>query len=83
LSRRILLSSTLGFWQEYSAGVASARLAAKLKLRTWVIRDGVKQAIDTDRLVPGDIVELSAGDLIPADGVILESTDLFVTQSAR
>lgn len=47
-----------------------------------VIREGERQEIPMDEVVPGDIVKLHTGDMIPADGVLLDSNDLFINQSS-
>ncbi|HEX7976524.1 MAG TPA: magnesium-translocating P-type ATPase, partial [Anaerolineales bacterium] len=53
----------------------------QLTLKTTVLRDGGEQSIPTEQVVPGDIVSLSAGSLIPADGVVLEAKDFFLSQA--
>ena len=78
----ILLGSTLlGFAQEYRAANAVARLRAHISTRATVHRDGTPRPIPTEDVVPGDVVLLAAGNLIPADGVLLEAKDFFVTQA--
>ncbi|MCX6048867.1 MAG: magnesium-translocating P-type ATPase, partial [Chloroflexi bacterium] len=77
----ILGSSILGFWQEYSATNAVAKLRARVTLKATVLRDGKPQTIPAEAVVPGDVVLLSAGSLIPADGVLLEAKDFFVSQA--
>ena len=52
-----------------------------MAVQATVRRDGVTRSVPIDRLVPGDIVELIAGDLIPADARLLQSRDLFVNQA--
>lgn len=77
----ILGSSILGFWQEYSATNAVAKLRARVTIKATVLRDGKTQTIPAEAVVPGDVVLLSAGSLIPADGVLLEAKDFFVSQA--
>lgn len=77
----ILMSVTLDFIQEYRADQAAARLASQVAVTATVVRDGKICELPVARLVPGDIIYLSAGDLIPADGQLLEAKDLFVNQS--
>lgn len=77
----ILMSVTLDFIQEYRAGQSAARLAAQVAITATVLRDGKTCEIPVVQVVPGDIVFLSAGDLVPADGQLLEAKDLFVNQS--
>ena len=77
----LLASALLSFYQEYSAGQAIEKLRSKVQVICSVKRDGTFLRIPSRLVVPGDIVQLSGGDLIPADGLILESTDLYVNQS--
>jgi P-type Mg2+ transporter len=78
----VLISSLLGFWQERGAANAVAELLKMVSLHCAVLRDGKAQEISLDGVVPGDIVLLSAGDVIPADSLILESQELFVDEAA-
>ena len=77
----VLGSAILSFVQENNAHNAADKLRAQVTLKTEIIRDGQKQSIPTDQVVPGDVVILSAGSLIPADGVVLEAKDFFVSQA--
>ena len=78
----ILLTSTgIGFWRERGARDAITRLRARLTIETEVIRGGVQRRISTVAVVPGDLVVLSAGALIPADGLLWEATDLHVNEA--
>lgn len=77
----VLASSILSFIQEYSASNALEELRAKVQSKTLVIRSGKTIEIPSKELVVGDIIKLSAGSLVPADGLILESLDLSVNQS--
>ncbi|MGZ3768146.1 MAG: magnesium-translocating P-type ATPase [Bdellovibrio sp.] len=77
----LFFSTVLGFYQEYRASTAVQKLLARVQLLTKVLRDGREQQISHDQVVPGDIVLLSAGSMIPADGVLLESKDLFVNEA--
>lgn len=77
----VLLSVLLDFIQEYRAGRAVERLRSSVAVRTSVLRDGQTREIAIAELVPGDIVLLSAGDLVPADGRIVEARDFFVNQA--
>jgi Mg2+-importing ATPase len=74
-------SAMLSFFHEYNASHAMEKLKAQVSSRTVVMRAGEKVEIPTDEVVPGDIVLLSAGSLIPADGVLLEIQDFFVNQA--
>ncbi len=77
----VIGSGVLGFVQEYSASAAVERLRARIAHKTTVVRDGREQSIPASEIVPGDIVVLAAGSLIPADGVVLEAKDFFVNQA--
>ena len=75
-------SALLGFVQEYRASAAVAALRRRLALSVRVLRDGAAQSIVASRIVPGDVIELSAGNLIPADGVILAARDFLVSEAS-
>ncbi len=77
----VFLSVTLDFVQEYRANAAAEKLRLSVSVRAIVIRDGKPTDIAISKVVPSDIVLLSAGDLIPADGVVLEAFDFFVKQA--
>ncbi len=77
----IMLSGLLRFVQEYRSGNATAKLLAMIKTTCTVTRNGQEEDIDLNDVVVGDIVHLSAGNMIPADLRILENTDLFVNRS--
>jgi Mg2+-importing ATPase len=78
----VCFSSLLGFWQERTAGNAIAQLLAMVRIQANVVRDGKANEIPVEDIVPGDIVLLSAGDVIPADSLIIESNELFVDEAA-
>jgi len=77
----VLISGLLGFWQEKGAASALEKMLAIVRIKATVLRDGKDQDIALEDVVPGDIVILNAGDAIPADCLILESTDLFVDEA--
>jgi len=77
----VIISTTLDFVQEYRAGQAAERLRQSVAVRGKVLRDGKPIEIPLAELVPGDVVLLAAGDLIPCDGRVLESKDFFVNQA--
>ena len=79
----IVLGSTfLGFIQEYRASEAVRRLRETLALKVCALRDGRAQSIDARHVVPGDVLLLSAGNLVPADGIVLEARDFLVSQAS-
>lgn len=75
-------SALLSFWQEARASKAVEALRSRLALLSRVVRGGADVTVPAAELVPGDIVLLSAGNLVPADGLILECTDFLVTEAA-
>jgi len=77
----VLASVTLDFFQEHRAGQAAERLAAQVQVTATVLRDGAPCEVALTHLVPGDVVFLSAGDLVPADGMALQVDDFFVNQA--
>jgi len=78
----IILSSLLGFWQEKGAANAVKELLKMVRLQCMVFRNGTLKEIAVEEVVPGDIVTLSAGDIIPGDCLIVDSKELFVDEAA-
>ncbi|MCA6440567.1 MAG: magnesium-translocating P-type ATPase [Sediminibacterium sp.] len=82
VSIMVLVSSFLRFFQEYRSNRAAEQLKSMVKTTATVIRkDQGKFETDILSLAPGDMVQLSAGDMIPADCRIVQSKDLFVSQA--
>ena len=77
----VLGSTILGFVQEYTASSAVEKLRSQVTIKSNVLRDGQLKGILSEQVVPGDVVLLSAGSLIPADGMVLEANDFFVHQA--
>ena len=77
----VTISITLDFVQEVRAQNAVEALRRSVAVQATVRRNGASLSVPIDQLVPGDIVELIAGDLVPADSRLLESRDLFVNQA--
>lgn len=78
----VMVSSLLRFFQEYRSNQAAEQLKSMVKTTATVLRRFTgKKETDIKNLVPGDIIILSAGDMIPADCRIVQSKDLFVSQS--
>jgi len=77
----VLMSVTLDFVQEYRAGRAVERLKHAVAVRATVLRDSQLEDLPMNKLVPGDVVLLTAGDLMPADCRLLEARDFFVNQA--
>ena len=79
----VIISGTLRFVQESRSGSAAEKLLAMITTTCTVTRKGQEKVeIPMDELVVGDIVHLSAGDMIPADVRILEAKDLFISQAS-
>lgn len=75
-------SALLSFFQEYRASTAVEELKRRLALVCRVIRDGREQEVRVSTVVPGDLILLSAGNLIPADGIVIEAADFLVTEAS-
>ena len=78
----VVASAALGFVQEARAEGAVAALQARLALQATVIRDGSEQGIPVHDLVRGDLIVLNAGDIVPADGRLVDANHLYVDESA-
>ncbi len=78
----LVFNAGVGFWQEHTAADAVAALKRQLALRATVRRDGRWSEVDAAELVPGDVVRVRLGDIVPADVVLLEGDYLRVDQSA-
>lgn len=77
----VLASCLLGFFQEYGASQAAEKLKQRLSQKTIALRDGSECVIRADAVVPGDVLRLSAGSLIPADGLILDTCNFNVSEA--
>ena len=78
----VFISGTLRFVQEVRSGNAAERLQAMVKTTIAVLRNGESRERPISELVVGDVIRLAAGDMIPADVRIVETKDLFVSQSS-
>ena len=78
----ILVSAVLSFWQETGARGAVEKLLSIIKIKAAVLRDGKCEEIAIEEIIPGDVVQLSAGDIIPGDCIIIHSKDLFVNEAS-
>ena len=78
----VFLNTFVGYFQENKAGQALRKLKNIVKIKAQVIREGNIKIIDSERLVPGDIFNLSPGDKVPADGRIIESYNLKINEMA-
>ena len=77
----VLVSGLLGYWQERGAADAVEKLLAIVQIKTSVLRDKGAREISVEEIVPGDIVTLNAGDIIPGDCLVYESKDLFIDEA--
>jgi Mg2+-importing ATPase len=75
-------SSLLSFFQEYRASTAVQALKKRLALTARVLRDGVEHDLPVSMIVPGDVFLLQAGNLIPADGLVLDAADFLVSEAS-
>ena len=82
ISTIILLSVSLDFINTYRSQKAAEALKDKVRVKSLVIRGGKEQLVMVSELVPGDIVILSAGKIVPADGETIESESLFANEAA-
>jgi len=78
----LVFNAVVGFWQEYQAGNAIEQLKRNLALKARVRRKGEWIEIEASRLVPGDIVRLRLGDVVPADIALVNGDYLSIDQSA-
>jgi len=78
----ILISSFLGFWQERGATNAVNELLKMVQVKCRIVRDQKEGELPLESVVPGDIIILSAGDVIPGDSLIIYSKELFVDEAA-
>lgn len=77
----VVLNVSLGFFQEYKSEKTAKLLEKYSSYSVLVIRDGKEMVVDHESIVPGDIIEVKAGSIIPADIKIFESNDLFLNES--
>ncbi|MBI2759575.1 MAG: magnesium-translocating P-type ATPase [Chloroflexi bacterium] len=78
----VLLGIVLRFYQEMRADNAAEKLKAMVNTTATAVRDGKEAEVALKFLVPGDIIRLNAGDMVPADMRVLSAKDLFLNQSA-
>ena len=78
----ILVSSILGFWQEKGAANALTELLKMVQTKCCIVRSGKENELPVEQVAPGDIIVLAAGDIIPADSLLLESKELFIDEAA-
>ncbi len=77
----LAINFIVSFWQEHKADNAIEKLKASLIVQAKVCRDGTWRFVPSREVVPGDLIEVSVGDLIPADAAISEATNLTVNEA--
>ncbi|PSB53443.1 plasma-membrane proton-efflux P-type ATPase [filamentous cyanobacterium Phorm 6] len=77
----LLANAVVGFWEERQAGNAIEALKAKLATQTQVKRDGQWATIPARELVPGDVIRLRLGNIVPADARLLDGDSMSIDQS--
>ncbi len=78
----VVSTGLLSFIQERNAGRVVEKLQSMISLKATVMRDGEAKEIESDEIVPGDVIILNAGDMLPADCLIIESTELHANESS-
>jgi P-type Mg2+ transporter len=78
----ILISVCISFYQEYRSDNEIRKLIEMVSVKIMVVRNNKKEEINIHELVPGDIIEVSAGDIIPADVRIIQSKYLYINESS-
>ncbi|HSN21202.1 MAG TPA: HAD-IC family P-type ATPase, partial [Usitatibacter sp.] len=81
IAAMVLLSVVIDFVQEHRAGRAAEALIRRVQVHATVLRDGHPVSLPVNRLVPGDVVQLAAGSVIPGDGELLEANGLHVNEA--
>ena len=78
----VLSSSLISFYQERNAGKVVEKLQSMISLKATVLREGLQQEIASTHIVKGDVLILNAGDMLPADCLIIESEELYANESS-
>ena len=78
----VTVSTIISYYQETKSDNAANKLKKMISNKVDVIRDGLPEVIDVEQVLPGDIVKLSSGDMIPGDVRFLEAKDLFIDQAS-
>ncbi len=77
----VLASAAVSFWREFTASRIVDALKRRVSAKVRVLRDGVEAKVFSREVVPGDVLLLSAGSLVAADGLVLEARDFFVSEA--
>ena len=78
----LIVNAVVGFWQEHKAGNAIEMLKQRLAIKARVLRDGKWKEITAGKLVPGDVVRLRLGEIVPADVKLIDGDYLLADESA-
>ncbi len=78
----VLSTGLLSFFQERNAGRVVEKLQTLISLKATILRDGVAQEITSKQIVSGDVIILNAGDMLPADCLIIESDELYANEAS-
>ena len=78
----VFISAMISLFQQTSSDKAAQKLKKMISNKIEIIRDGMQESIDVEEIVPGDIVKLSSGDMLPGDVRFLETKDLFIDQAS-
>jgi len=78
----LVLNASIGYWEEHSSGKAVAALMSRLSPSAYALRDGKWAQVSSYDLVPGDIIKVKLGDVIPADAKLLEGEPIKLDQSS-
>ena len=78
----VLFTGLLSFFQERNAGRVVEKLQSMITLKSQVMRDGTATEVNSDAIVPGDVIVFKAGDMIPADCLIIESNELYANEAS-
>ena len=78
----LVANAVIGFWEEHQAGNAIAALKAKLAVRAKVRRDGTWTTTEAREIVPGDVIRIRLGDIVPADARLLDGDPVEIDQAA-
>lgn len=78
----VILSVSIDFINTYKSQKAAESLRDRVKITATVVREGIVGEIPLSLIVPGDVVILSPGDVIPADGTVLQAKDFFINESS-
>ena len=78
----VFISAMISFFQQTNSDKAAQKLKKMISNKIDIIRDGNAEVVDVEEIVPGDIVKLSSGDMIPGDVRFLETKDLFIDQAS-